>query len=183
MIVLTFKVKYSHPQRAEAALATYRRDVRSIKRMIDNALNLRAKLIFDSSPFQSVALETTIERIYREKEVVFIVVRTNQTRLVSGYEAALNGTTFFVFDGVAKILLNQFQRDEFLNGDYIQGLFIDVSGAKETKTPLGQVLDPVSEPIVSAWNAVKVPLTIIVVAVALAIISYFVFKIFELYKK
>jgi len=180
MIRLIFKITYSHETRASLALQTYRRDVNSIKRIIDNALNLRAKLIFDSAPFQTVALETSIEQITQENRVIKIVVKTNQTKLVSGYEAALNGTTLFVFDGVARLVMNQFQRDEFLLGDYIQSVFIDVTGAKETKTPIGQVLDPVTEPISNLWESIKLPIIIIVSAAALVAIAYFVYKIFEL---
>jgi len=180
MIQLIFKITYSHADRAALALPTYRRDTSSVKRIIDNALNLRAKLIFDSGAFQSVALETTIERISQVNRVIEIVVKTNQDTFVSGYEAALNGTTLFVFDGVAKLVMFQFQRDEFLLGDYIQSIFIDAVGAKETKTPVGQVLEPVTEPISNIWESIKLPLIVTISAIALVAVAYFTYKIFEL---
>lgn len=185
MIALTFRITYSREERAQTALATYRRDAPSIKAMIDRALNLRAKLIFDSQPFQSVPLETRMETPTVSGRTVRIVVRTNQKKLVRGYEAALNGTTLFFFDGVASILKREFSQDEFLLGDYITDVFIDVQGATEIREPLEQALSPIADPISDAagsvWDAVKTPLTIAIVAISVVAVAYIAYKAYELY--
>ena len=182
MITLSFKISYTREQYAAQALTTFIRDQLSIKRMIDHALNLRAKLIFDSQAFQSVALETSVKSIKRVGANVFFVIQTNQKRLVSNYEAGLNGTTFFLFDGVSLILKNQFQRDELLNGDYILSVFATAENYEKVVTPTEQALTPIAEPIANVFEAIKTPLIVLTVCAAAVAIVYYTYKILELKK-